>query len=111
MSTLAQQVADEAVERVDRNADDEWKARALDAVRFVASARPLFTTDAVWWVLGSDVQTHEPRAMGAVMRRAVKAGVCVPTDTYHRSTRAVNHARPLRVWRSLTYREDTRGVR
>lgn len=108
MNQLALDAADAAVERVEKNANQEWMIAAGSAVRAVAVSMTTFTTDDVWdmltffWTLNiPPVTTHEPRAMGAVMRRAVKDGVCVATPAYERSSRVECHARPVRIWRSL----------
>jgi hypothetical protein len=95
---------DEALERVERNADDEWKQAAIDAVRWLAQRRTAFTTDAVWHVMRRDYQdahTHEPRALGATMRKAAGLGLVEPTDEHRLSTNPDCHRRPKRVWRSL----------
>jgi hypothetical protein len=92
---------DEALARVEQHANDAWKAEAMRAVVRVARERGRFTTDDVWQALGGlDVGTHEPRAMGAVMRQAARNGWVRATDEYVKSGRAACHARPLRVWES-----------
>ena len=90
---------DEALARVKEHADKEWKAEAMRAVVRVARERGRFTTDDVWAVLGES-GTHEPRAMGAIMRQAARNGWVRATDEYVRSSRVACHARPLRVWES-----------
>jgi len=45
--------------------------------------------------------THEPRAMGAVMRSLARARVIEATDRTVESVRKANHRRPVRVWKSL----------
>lgn len=52
-------------------------------------------------LLTAPAWTHEPRAMGAAMRRAERAGWCKPTDDWWLSKRPVCHRNPKRVWRSL----------
>lgn len=78
-------------------ASAEWIEQALEAVKHVSSERDEFTTDDLWPYVS---MPKEPRAMGAVMRAAVKAGYCTPTDRTVKSERKECHARPLRVWRS-----------
>jgi tRNA G26 N,N-dimethylase Trm1 len=69
---------DKALERVERNAQDEWKESAREVVEHLARIRPEFTTDAVWAMLENmGHKTHEPQAM-----------------------------RDIRVWRSLRCRES-----
>ncbi len=99
---LGKSLADAAIERVDEHANEEWKSAALDAVSLCASAYSLFTTDQVYEVLVRyDVETHERRAMGAIMRRAKTAGWIAPTDDYWPTARPEAHRNPKRVWRSL----------
>ena len=95
----------EAIARVERNADPDWKARALDAIWGLAFLHPELTSDDVWRVLGEDdATTHEPRALGAMLKKAAGEGWITATDSYRPSARAACHARPVRVWRSLIYR-------
>lgn len=96
----ALEARDEALGRVEANADERWKAEALAAVRHLARMLPEFTTDDVWARLG-DSYPHEPRALGAVMKTAAAAGLIEPTDRIRTSHRPECHARPVRVWRSI----------
>ncbi len=92
---------EEALERVEVNAEPAWKDVAYRAVMWLASMSSSFTTDSVWAAIEAhhpDVVTHEPRAMGAVMRRACDAGVIVRTDRTKNSIRPQSHRRPVRVW-------------
>jgi hypothetical protein len=93
---MAMAARDEAVDRVERNADDGWNARALETVRRIPSGT-LFTSDDLWGD-GLD-EPREPRALGAVMRAAQRGGLAVPTDSYRPSDRPVCHRNPKRVWR------------
>ena len=94
-SPVPERARDEAIARVDES-HDLWIERiALPAIRRL---RGSFTTDDAWKAIG-DVTPPEPRAMGAAMMRAKKAGWIVPTAEYRKSERAACHARPIRVWR------------
>jgi hypothetical protein len=97
----AQAARDEAIRRVDTNADPQWKIHAARALREVAARRPDLTSDDVWIHLGS--APLEPRVMGPIMLAAQRDGVIAATDLTRQATRVVNHARPQRVWRSLVY--------
>lgn len=93
---------EEAIVRVDANADEDWKSVALKAVGWVAMTHITFTTDDVWLVLsGRDASTHESRALGAVMLRAAKIGYIESTDQYRPSIRPEAHQRPVKIWKSL----------
>lgn len=87
----------------DAHATDRWSQLALDCVRLCADALPDFTSDDVWKSLvasGQDVIETErnPKALGAVMLRAARAGLIVKTGTVRNSTHVANHARPVQVW-------------
>jgi hypothetical protein len=98
----ALRAADEAVAQAEQHADDAWFEAALRCVSYLAATRVSFTTDDVWEVLNAlpDVSTHEPRALGAVMRRASKQGCIEPSFSYRPSSRTECHGRPVRVWYS-----------
>lgn len=97
----------EAIDRVELNADNRWKEAAAEVVRRVASDRAEFTTDRIWALLEKDHPNlgppHEPRAMGAVMRKAAKAGLIEKTDRVTRTERPEAHRRDITVWRSLKH--------
>lgn len=95
--TAAFAAADLAIDGVEVNADVTW----LDVARGIVRAMPPgreFTTDDLWSQLDG-VRTHEPRAMGAVMRGLQRDGDVVNTKQYQPSARAECHARPIPVWR------------
>lgn len=95
----------EAIERVERNAAQDWKDHVLDVIWGLAAYRQEMTSDDVWRLLGQDdPTTHEPRALGAMLKKAAAEGWLEPTEVYRPSARATCHARPVRVWRSLIYR-------
>lgn len=81
-------------------ADADWSLRALAAVKAVARGQNTLTTDDLWKIVEPP---EEPRAMGSVMRTAVRAGWISKTDRTVESTRSDCHRRPLAVWRSLIF--------
>jgi hypothetical protein len=93
---------DEGIGQAEKNANQTWFNEAMFWVEVVAKYKPEFTTDDVWGWLESDMEpgTHDNRAMGAVMRKAQRKGWIEPTDRVRKSTRAVCHSRPVRVWES-----------
>ena len=101
--TVAQAIeeTERAVERAAKGMDSEWAAMAHDAVREVCRTHLHFTTDEVWGVLDAArcPAPREPRAMGAIMRQAVREGLCVVTDEYRPSKR--RHRAPIRVYRPV----------
>ena len=91
---------EEAVTRVEANASRAWLDAAWEAVCIVAAVPGEMTSDDIWHVLfnwGSPAP-HDPRAMGPVMRRAVREGLLRPTSTFRPSDLPQNHRRPVRVY-------------
>ena len=101
---LAIALAEQAIEQVGLNADQLWAKEAYKVVILRSMNRMDFTTDHVWeWMndLHPTLTTHEPRAMGAVMRKAAASRLCVPTERYSKSLRPECHRRPIRIWKGL----------
>lgn len=90
---------DEALERVEANADKDWMRAARDAVAALALAGGSFTTDDAWKLLREVPVPREPRAMGAVIRELARMGLILPTGEYRKSERPDCHRRPVAVWR------------
>jgi hypothetical protein len=97
----AEAARDDAIAQVEANADRNWMVAAQAAVAVLAMTHDEFTTDDMWAALREVDGTHEPRAMGAVMRAAARRGLIVKTDRVVNSRRAECHARPVAIWRSL----------
>src|SRR6185437_118095 len=94
---------DEAIRLVEANADERWFVHALSGVYDLSRTGLTFTTDDIWnYLLDSEETTHEPRALGAVMRTAQKRGWCLPTDRYMPSNRPDCHRRPIRLWQGVS---------
>lgn len=92
---------DVAVARVERNADDDWKAEARRTIEQLARERSEFTSDAVW-ELGLS-KPREARALGAIMRWAQNERLIEATERVDPTAQPNCHARPIRVWRSLLH--------
>jgi len=91
-----------AIKKADDHANAEWKEAALDIVRVLSFSTERFTTDDVWEYLESAGRTtHEPRAMGAIMRKAVKEGYIRSTGEFVKSRRPECHCRPVAVWEAV----------
>lgn len=100
---LYESLTQESIDRAEAHADAIWTMEAHKAVREVAKRQGVFTTDAVWEEIErTGAFTHEPRALGAVMLRAIKDGLIMATGAYRKSRRTSCHHRPIRVyvWRS-----------
>lgn len=93
-------LAAQAIEQVEEHADSEWMTAAKHVLWKIIQHGEDFTTDLMWERLNAmDVHTHEPRAMGAVMRAAARAGLIATTGEYVKSSRPDCHSRPIPVWR------------
>lgn len=98
----ARRERDEAIERVDEHADDEWKEVALDCVRQLCRQHALFTSDEVLELLETKpVTTHDTRALGPVMLKAVRDGLIEKSGRLLPSRR--RHMAPIFEWRSLIH--------
>jgi hypothetical protein len=82
-----------------KRADGVWLREALDDLRRLCEQRGEFTSDDVWGALR--MPPRESRMIGALMAAGRRNGLVEPTDRHQRSTRALNHRRPVLVWRSL----------
>lgn len=85
------------------NANPAWVKAVKKSIMQAARKYRTFTTDDVWaGLVEQDVTTHEPRAIGAIMRLAAKKKVIekVP-GVYIKSRRAACHGRPLQAWRRV----------
>ena len=101
-ATTEEAARDRAITRAGQGADPRWLQAAADAVEHAARHRDHLTTDDVWDLLDTqEYETPEPRAMGAVMRRAKANGLVEPTERMTPGRRAGSHRRPVRQWRSL----------
>lgn len=92
---------DLALKRVSLNTDPNWEAQALFAVIRLAKTKPKFTGVDVW-ESGLE-KPSEPRRLGPIMITAAKLGYIRRTKQHQESTIPSQHARPMRVWRSLVH--------
>lgn len=100
-------IKEEAIEAVSRGADQDWWSAATRGVRVLAKRQQYLTSDDVWsWLRPLEVQTHDPRAMGAIMRLASRDRAIQATNDWCTSGRPACHRRPIRIWKSLTYQTD-----
>lgn len=101
---MAEYERDEAIGRVENNANEAWKVFMLDLVRQHATTNERFTADKVYdryETIPGAPTTHEPRAFGAVIRRAVTAGYIKKTGRFLPSTRS--HCTPRQEWESCIF--------
>lgn len=110
----ARQSRDTAIARVDQAADAEWKDTAARAVAYLARTRASFIADDVWDVLAEHyphLQPAEPRAIGPVMKNAVRDGLvklarcehCGTTKVMRPGRRAHGNATDVPLYLSLIH--------
>jgi len=92
---------DDAINKVEAHANPEWNEVAYLTAKRVAASKHYFISEDVWDALPSDIGTHEPRAMGAIMRRLRKEKLIEPTSQFVTSPSPLGHGRPSRVWKSV----------
>ena len=100
--TAATDTRDKAIAQVATNTNPTWAAETMLIIKQIATNTFDFTTDDIWQALSetSLPTPHEPRALGALMIAAQRAGLITPTDRYRQSQRPECHARPIRVWQA-----------
>lgn len=99
------------IDRAESGADTSWKDEAEKIVEFLAERNATFTTDDVWRLLAeTKAETHEHRAMGAVMRAAARNGIIEKTDRVVPTLRACANRRPVAVWSSLVFGEQGKAA-
>jgi hypothetical protein len=93
--TQATDARDAALELVECGTPLSWLIAARAAVNELAATGTPWNSDDVWDRVG---QPPEPRALGAVIRAASKAGTIRATGEYTQSRRPECHARPIMGW-------------
>lgn len=104
----AEQAKRDALGRVEANAPMDWKTAARLAVIRVAQTRAEFIAADVADEIARchpTAKTHEPRALGAVMRWAARVGMIEATGRVRPCGRASQHNTPVAIWRSRIARD------
>lgn len=99
---------DEAIERVKRHASPSWIEAGIFVGEHLARKIPCFVAaeiDLEMQRIFPNIKTHDKRAMVAVIRRLERDGVIAPTEKFTPDPRTSCHARPVRVWRSLIFKQ------
>lgn len=92
---------DDALTRVEQHASPDWNEQAFDTVCSVARRLRFFAADDLW---EAGLPTpREPRAIGPVLLRAVRAGFCWNTHTQRNSRKVSQNARPITIYESRIY--------
>lgn len=96
MIQLGLKLRDHAIDRLSTTHGEFCRA-VIDHIRSFSTGHE-FTTDDLW---RDRAKVSEPRAMGAAIRDAARAGLIESTRKYVPSWRSECHARPILVWRRL----------
>lgn len=80
-------------------AEPEWTKTAYRVIAGLCRTYEEFTVDDIWTVLKDyDVSTPEPRALGHLMLKAARAGLCRNSGRYVKSRIPWRHGRPIPIW-------------
>lgn len=102
----ARRAADDAIQRVEDHAHEQFKLIAFRAGVHLAKTRKVFDSADVRDLMAKhypEVKTHEDRVLGCIMRQLARAGWIKNTYRMQKSARVRNHNRPLNQWESLRY--------
>lgn len=99
MSDESTRVTNEAIERADKGANEEWKAAAYEAVRQAALKYGEIIIDQVHLFIPDTVSTPNKSALGPVMRRCARDGIIVDTGRTAPSLIPKKHRIKRPVWR------------
>lgn len=91
-----------AIERAKDHAHPNWFKTAYATGVILTRTRGTLTSEDVFDNMPLNITTHEPRAMGSVMRALKDDGWITPTGTYIKSSSIAGHGRPSHVWKSVT---------
>lgn len=85
--------------------DAAWLSEVVQIITLLAERQQHLTSDDVW----ARVKTtpHESRMMGNAFARAQHARVIARTARHRPSIRRENHGRPILIWQSLRYGQQT----
>lgn len=95
--SIAEAARDAGIARANSGVDPEWKLAARRALWHLIQGGQEFTADDVWELIPPGLVTPEPRAMGAVITAAKRAGF-VRHVRYGRSRTTSGHMHPISVW-------------
>ena len=85
--------------------DAAWLTEAVGIITMLAERQQQLTSDDVWARVES--KPHESRMMGNAFARAQHARVIARTRSHRPSARRENHGRPILIWQSLRYGQQT----
>jgi hypothetical protein len=102
---------DEAMERIEEHASDEWKSMVMDGLLALARSMEEFTSDDLLVHLGDPAgDVHDMRALGPMFRRANSYGWISATKRFVPCKRPSRHGAPIRVWESVLLKHRLSGI-
>lgn len=77
-----------------------WQDRAIALLSIYLISHDTFITEdfRIWATDNGLDEPQEPRAYGAVIRRAKDSGMIKATGNYRQTTNIKSHSRPMMVW-------------
>jgi hypothetical protein len=87
------------VTRVACEEDRVWRQAAVEQIAQLAERQAQITADDLWEHI--EYPPRESRLVGHAFKSAQAQGLIESTGRHERSRRAMNHTRPVLVWRSL----------
>lgn len=99
----AERNRDIGIARSDAAASDEFRAELDAAVYQAAQKHAELVCDAIYEFMPPGEAKGNLHAVGAAMKRAVKAGWLAPTDRLGRTAQVQCNRGPRVLWRSLIY--------
>lgn len=101
-SLAVHEATEAAIQAAHAHADETWKSTAYAAIVTVARRKPKLSADDVWEELqGSTPTTHEPSALGPLIRIAARNGIIRKAHGEMVKTRFERRHRELQQWISL----------
>ena len=95
---------EEAMDRVDKNANQDFRRVAFKSLINHARHKEFITANDVWDGLDLlGIETHDNRALGPIFLKAAREGWIEKTNQTMQSSRSSRHAGDVRVWRSLLF--------
>ena len=98
--TLGQTLRDDAVKRAEDHAHDDWKQSAREGLDLLAATGQEFTSEDIRALIPADITTHEPRALGGIVKKSIADGQIVSIG-FRESSNPQAHCRPVRVFRGV----------
>jgi hypothetical protein len=101
---------DNAMSSAHSAAAELWKLTMWEIIVNTCKRKREFTVDDIWdryYEIPSPPCTHENRALGPLMMRAAKDGLCEKTGRSTQCRRRNCHAADIAIWRSLVVRRKT----